>query len=51
MEERERGLGNGYKLSVIRWIRSEDLLWIVVTIVDKTIVSLKFAKTVGHKHS
>lgn len=38
MEEREGGLGNGYKLSVIRWIRSEDLMWIVVTIVDKTLL-------------
>ena len=31
-------LVKGYKLSVIRWISSEDLMYSIVTIVDNTVL-------------
>ena len=37
--------GKGYQLLVTRWIRSEDLIYDMVTTDDNT-VSLKFAKRV-----
>ena len=41
----------GYKLWAIRWIRSEDLMCNMVTVIDNIIVYLKLAKRVEFKCS
>lgn len=41
----------GHKFSVISWISSRDLMYIMVFTVNNTIVHLKFTRKVNLKHS
>ena len=44
-------LVNGYRLSAIRLMKSEDIMLNMVTVVDNTVISVNFAKILELKYS